>query len=66
MTVLNNSVQEFRQKKGATQEALAEAIGISRQTVIAIERGNYAPSVSLALKIAAYFKVPVEKIFTLV
>ncbi len=55
---------ELRTKQGITQETLAEALGVSRQTVIAIERGNYAPSIVLALKIASFFKLPVEKIFT--
>ncbi len=61
-----NEVYAFRAKKGITQEELAQALSISRQTVIAIEKGKYAPSVHLALTIAHYFKVPVEKIFTIV
>lgn len=60
-----NSVQEFRIAAGVTQEMLAERVGVSRQTIIAIEKGNYTPSVLLALKIAKYFKAPVEKLFTL-
>jgi putative transcriptional regulator len=52
-------------REGLTQEGLAEALGVTRQTVIAIEKGNYAPSVHLALKIARHFKLPVEKIFHL-
>lgn len=58
-----NEVQSFRQKKGATQEGLAAAVGVSRQTIIAIEKGNYTPSVQLALKISKFFKVQLEKIF---
>ena len=46
-----------------TQEALAEKLNVSRQTIIAIEKGNYSPSVLLALKIARCFKVSVEKVF---
>lgn len=46
-----------------TQEELAERLSVSRQTVIAIEKGNYAPSVLLALKIARCFKTPLEKVF---
>lgn len=61
---INNTVREMRTKKGATQEELAEAVGVSRQTVIAIEKGNYVPSVLLALKIAAFFDTTVESIFT--
>jgi len=48
-----------------TQEELAERVGVSRQTIIAIEKGNYTPSVLLALKIARFFKTPVEKLFTI-
>jgi putative transcriptional regulator len=58
-----NKVHFFRGQAGATQEELAEAVGVTRQTIIAIEKGNYTPSVRLALKIARYFKQPVEKIF---
>lgn len=53
----------MRTKKGLTQEELAEKAGITRQTVISIEKGNYTPSVLLAIKIASVFKVPVEDIF---
>jgi len=58
-----NQVCELRNKRGITQEAFAEAVSVSRQTVIAIEKGKYTPSVHLALAIAQYFKLPVEKIF---
>lgn len=60
---IENKVQEMRAKAGKTQEELAEAVGVTRQTVIAIEKGNYAPSILLALKIARFFKVSVEEIF---
>ena len=60
---ISNEVNTLRLQKGSTQEDLAEAVGVTRQTVIAMEKGNYTPSVHLALKIAQYFKVPVEKIF---
>lgn len=58
-----NYLQEFRVKKNITQEALAKTIGVARQTIIAIEKGNYTPSVLLALKIAEYFNTTVEKLF---
>lgn len=58
-----NRVFQFRSKKNITQEELAKAVGVSRQTIISIEKGNYTPSVLLALKIAKFFKEPVEKIF---
>ena len=60
---IQNTVYTLRTKKGLTQEDLAEKVGITRQTVISIEKGNYAPSVLLALKIASVFKVAVEDIF---
>lgn len=60
-----NKVQVFRTQSGITQEELAAHVAVSRQTIIAIEKGNYAPSVLLALKIARFFKTPVEKIFTI-
>ena len=60
---ISNEVNTLRLQKGTTQEELAEAVGVTRQTVIAMEKGNYTPSVHLALKIALYFKVPVEKVF---
>jgi putative transcriptional regulator len=60
---ISNNVQELRTKKGLTQEIFAEKAGVSRQTVIAIEKGNYTPSVLLALKIAKIFKSSVEDIF---
>ena len=62
---VENKVNMMRLRKGSTQEELADAVGVSRQTVIAIERGNYTPSVLLALKIAAYFNESVEKVFIL-
>jgi putative transcriptional regulator len=48
---------------GKTQEDLAQAVGVSRQTIIAIEKGNYVPSVLLAIKLSSYFDLPVEKVF---
>ena len=62
---VENRVQHLRTKVGITQEELAEKIGVSRQTIIAIEKGNYTPSVLLALRIAKYFKMPVEDIFSI-
>ena len=64
MAELSNDVQNLRMSAGITQEDLARAVSVSRQTIIAIEKGNYTPSVLLALRIAKFFKKPVEKIFT--
>lgn len=62
---IHNSVGTHRTERGVTQEELARAVGVSRQTIIALEKGNYTPSILLALKIAVFFKKPVEKIFTI-
>lgn len=58
-----NHVQDIRRASNVTQEELADAVGVSRQTIIAIEKGNYTPSVLLALKIAHFFKKSVEELF---
>ena len=60
---ISNEVNKLRTEKCITQEKLAEKVQVSRQTIIAIEKGNYTPSVLLALKIAGFFKMPVENIF---
>jgi len=60
---ITNAVYTLRSKRGLTQEELAEKAGITRQTVISIEKGNYTPSVLLALKLASIFKVSVEDVF---
>lgn len=60
---IGNLVQEYRNKNKITQEELGNAVGVTRQTIIAIEKGNYTPSVLLALKIAKYFHTTVEKLF---
>ena len=58
-----NFVQEYRNKNKVTQEELGKTVGVTRQTIIAIEKGNYTPSVLLVLKIAKYFDTTVEKLF---
>lgn len=60
---IKNEVEALRLRSGITQEDLACSVDVSRQTIIALEKGNYTPSVLLALKIATFFKAPVEKIF---
>ena len=62
---VHNTAQKIRQERGITQEELADTLKVSRQTIIAIEKGRYTPSVLLALKIAKYFKMPVEELFTI-
>lgn len=62
---VSNQVQDHRKRSHLTQEELACLVGVTRQTIIAIEKGNYVPSVSLAIKLAQTFKSSVEKIFSL-
>ncbi len=64
--VVKNHVYRYRTEAGVTQEAFAEAVGVTRQTVIALEKGNYSPSVLLALRIARFFKRPVEDLFSII
>jgi len=61
--VINNRIQEFRNKKGLTQQDLAEAVDVTRATIIALEKGSYNPSLELAFRIAKYFKIGVDKLF---
>lgn len=63
--IITNQVYELRTKSGITQEALAAAVDVTRQTIIAIEKGNYTPSVALALKIARFFKKSLEEVFSI-
>ncbi len=58
-------LREVRRERGISQQALAEAVGVTRQTIIAIEKGKYLPSLTLALKIAKFFNLPIEEIFKL-
>ena len=60
---IENTVSKHRTEAGVTQEELASKVNVSRQTIIALEKGNYTPSILLALKIAGFFKMPVEKLF---
>lgn len=60
---LYNRLKEYRAKISVNQQEMGALVGASRQTISLIERGDYSPSVTLALKIAKIFKVPVEDIF---
>jgi putative transcriptional regulator len=62
---LFNKVRVCRAERDISQDILAKAVGVSRQTIVAIEGGDYSPSVVLALKIARYFKRPVDEVFGL-
>lgn len=61
---LTNQIRTLRFLKGEmSQEQLAEAVGVTRQTIIAIEKGNYSPSLELAFKIAKIFELPLDEVF---
>ncbi len=62
---MQNKVKEFRTALQITQQDLADAISVSRQTIFAIETSKYIPSTILALKIAIVLKMPVESVFML-
>lgn len=61
--MLQNRIKEFRQKYGITQEEFSDKVGVSRQTIVALEKGKYNPSVILACRIAKIFNSTVEDIF---
>ncbi len=63
---MDNILRELRQKKGMTQEDLASKLGVSRQTIIAIEAGRYDPSLPLAFRISHVFRLPIEEIFSFI
>ena len=58
-----NDVRELRTAKGLSQQALGAALGVSRQTINAIEQGKYDPSLPLAIRLARYFGRTVEEVF---
>jgi putative transcriptional regulator len=65
MFTLKNRIRVLRAEKDITQETLANAIGVSRQTIIAIENNKYIPSALLAARIVQYFETHFEDIFQL-
>lgn len=60
---MKNKIKEFRKENKITQDDLAEAVGVTRQTIISLEAGKYNASLQLAFKIAKYFDTGIEKIF---
>jgi putative transcriptional regulator len=63
-SVIHNCIRSLRFKsKEMTQQELADHVGVSRQTVIALEKGKYNPSLELAFRIAAAFQLPLEDVF---
>ena len=63
--VIKNNLKELRLKNSLSQEELAESVGVSRQTIISIEKSVYQPTVTLALKLSKKLQVSVEKLFSL-
>lgn len=64
MSPLFNRIALFRTETGTSRRDLAEAVGVNPQTIGYLERGDYNPSLELAMKIAAYFDVPIEVLFS--
>jgi putative transcriptional regulator len=61
---MKNKLKVYRAMHDLTQDTLAEKIGVTRQTILAIEKEKYAPSLDLAFKLAELFQVTIEDIFT--
>ncbi|MDY6064990.1 MAG: helix-turn-helix transcriptional regulator [Finegoldia sp.] len=60
---MKNRLEVIRKEKGITQEELAKALEVSRQTIGSIEKGRYNPSIILAFKIAGFFNLSIEEVF---
>ena len=60
---MKNEVRARREREGVSQGALADSLGVSRQTVNAIEKGRYMPSLPLAFELARYFETTIEDLF---
>ena len=60
---MKNRLEALRREKGIRQEDLAQALNVSRQTIISLEKGKYNPSLALAFRLARYFGLPIEEIF---
>ena len=60
---MKNQLEELRRQHAIRQEDLAQALGVSRQTVISLEKGKNNPSLALAFKLARYFNLSIEDIF---
>lgn len=62
---MKNRIKALRKARGCRQEDLAAALGVSRQTIIAIENDKYNPTLELAMKLARFLQTPVEELFHL-
>jgi putative transcriptional regulator len=63
MAGIRNRIRELRAARSMTQQELADQIGVTRQTVIAIEGDKYSPSLEVAFRVATLFAVPLENVF---
>lgn len=61
---MENTLPELRKQRGWTQQHLADELGVSRQTIISIERGRFDPSLPLAFRLARLFECAIEDVFT--
>lgn len=62
--MLKNRVKELRARFNLTQGDLADKVGVTRQTIVSLEKGSYTPSLLLAMNIAEVFEMPIEEIFS--
>ncbi|MCI7736222.1 MAG: helix-turn-helix transcriptional regulator [Clostridiales bacterium] len=60
---MTNHLEALRKARGIRQEDLAQALGVSRQTIISLEKGKYNPSLALAFRLSRFFGLPIEEIF---
>lgn len=63
--LIKNSIKDARKKRKVTQNELATALGVTRQTIICLEKNDYTPSLLLALKASNYFHEPIENLFNI-
>lgn len=61
---MHNTLRDLRERAGLSQAECAEALGVTRQTVISIEKGHFDPRLSLAFRIGKLFEVPIDQVFT--
>lgn len=60
---IENRIQELRSSKKLTQQDLADAVGVTRATIVALERGDYNPSLELAFRLSRFFDLTIEELF---
>lgn len=66
MSEIQSKLKDYRQRLGVTQEDLAQQLGVTRQTIIALEQAKYQPSLELAWRCSKLFNVPIESVFTFI